>query len=93
MWAMGLWSISAIQNLRLVLGREFASEMTTALVSEGELEPRSGLAKRGSPSRPQYMLKHVLVQDAAYSSVLRRIQSVSPNFHASPRVPSPTSFL
>jgi predicted ATPase len=73
--------VREVAQLGAVLGREFAYEMlrALALVEEGRLQ--DGLAQlveaellyqRGRPPRAKYIFKHVLVQDAAYQSLLRR---------------------
>jgi predicted ATPase len=64
-----------------VLGREFAYEMLQALAGVEEATLQDGLAQlvsaellyqRGRPPRAKYMLKHTLVQEAAYQASLRR---------------------
>jgi class 3 adenylate cyclase/predicted ATPase len=62
------------------IGREFAHALLAAVVPkpEGELEPAldhliaAGLLfRRGVPPHATYLFKHVLVQDAAYGTLLR----------------------
>jgi predicted ATPase len=67
-----------------VIGREFSYELLAAVSGDrdealqGALERllHSGLIlRRGTTSRPTFLFKHALVQDAAYSSLLRSKRS------------------
>jgi len=73
--------VREVAQLGAVLGREFAYEMLKALaaVEESTLQERLSqlvgaelLYQRGRPPRARYMFKHALIQDAAYSSLLKR---------------------
>ncbi len=69
-----------VAQLGAVLGREFPYEMLQALYSQDDETLQSGLAKlveaelfyqRGRPPRSTYLFKHALIQDVAYTSLLR----------------------
>ena len=73
--------VREIAQLGSVLGREFAYEMISGLSAgdDGALQEGLGqlvdaklLYQRGRPPRAKYIFKHALVQDTAYSSLLRR---------------------
>ena len=64
-----------------VLGREFSYRLLAAVVGLKEVALRHGLARlneaeilfvRGEPPTAIYTFKHVLVQEAAYESLLKR---------------------
>jgi len=70
-----------VAQLGSVLGREFAYDMISALAGIEEDMLQSGLGQlvvdellyqRGRPPRSRYLLKHALIQDAAYQSLLKR---------------------
>ncbi len=70
-----------VAQLGSVLGREFAYDMISALAGIEEEMLQSGLGQlvadellyqRGRPPRSRYLFKHVLIQDAAYQSLLKR---------------------
>jgi tetratricopeptide (TPR) repeat protein len=72
--------IREVAQLGAVLGREFAYEMLRSLagVEDSLLQARLAqlvdtelLYQRGRPPRAKYIFKHVLVQDAAYASLLK----------------------
>jgi predicted ATPase len=63
-----------------VLGREFAYELLQAIVPQDEGTLQAGLVQlvraellyqRGRPPRARYLFKHALIQDAAYTSLLK----------------------
>jgi predicted ATPase len=63
-----------------VLGREFAYELLQALMAMEEATLQHGLTQlvgaellyqRGRPPRARYIFKHALIQDAAYTSLLK----------------------
>jgi class 3 adenylate cyclase len=63
-----------------VLGREFSYELIRLVAQRGEAELQAGLARlteagllfcRGVRPQSSYLFKHALVQDAAYSTLLR----------------------
>jgi predicted ATPase/class 3 adenylate cyclase len=63
-----------------VIGREFSYELLAAVAGRSERELRDELARlvnselvfqRGTPPESVYIFKHALVQDAAYSTLLR----------------------
>jgi len=75
-----LLSVKEIAQIGAALGREFSYEMLAAIArrSEDQLHnaldqlTASGLIfRRGTPPKANYMFKHALVQDAAYSTLLR----------------------
>ncbi len=72
--------IKEVAQTGAVIGREFSYELLAPLLSrsEGELQAaldrlvRSELVfRRGTPPAATYIFKHALIQDAAYSSLLR----------------------
>ncbi|MEE8291639.1 MAG: adenylate cyclase, partial [Candidatus Tectomicrobia bacterium] len=69
-----------VAQLGAVLGREFSYEMIQMVSSQDEDTVQVGLAqlveaellyRRGRPPRAKYLFKHALIQDAAYTSLLR----------------------
>ena len=69
-----------LAQLGAVLGREFAFEVLRAVTTEEEdtlqerltqLVEAELLYQRGRPPRAKYIFKHALLQDAAYTSLLR----------------------
>jgi predicted ATPase len=69
-----------VAQLGAVLGREFAYELLQALMTMEEATLQHGLAQlvdaellyqRGRPPRARYIFKHALIQDAAYTSLLK----------------------
>jgi predicted ATPase len=69
-----------IAQIGSVLGREFSYEIVEAVAQRTEAELRSALDRlsaagllfcRGTPPYSSYLFKHALVQDAAYSTLLR----------------------
>jgi hypothetical protein len=75
-----LGSAREVARIGAVIGREFDSDLLRAVagISEGELTAAldrlcdSGLVlRRGQPPTAKFLFKHVLVQDTAYSSLLR----------------------
>lgn len=70
-------------QLGAVFGREFAYEMlqTLTTVDEATLQGRLAqlvdaelLYQRGRPPRAKYFFRHALIQDAAYTSLLRSVR-------------------
>ena len=64
-----------------VVGREFTYDLLQALVPLDDATLQAGLAQlveaellyqRGRPPRSRYLFKHALIQDAAYTSLLKR---------------------
>jgi predicted ATPase len=77
-----------LAQLAAVLGREFTYEMLRAVSSRneaslrrdvGELVKAEILYQRGVPPEAEYVFKHALIQDAAYTTLLR---STRQQFHA-----------
>ena len=75
-----LLPVKEIAQTAAALGREFSYEMLAAVSrhSEAELNDALGqlteaglLFRRGTPPRADFAFKHALVQDAAYSTLLR----------------------
>src|SRR5262249_10326932 len=73
-------TVREVAQLGAVLGREFAYELLHALMTMEEATLQHGLTQlvdadllyqRGRPPRARYMFKHALIQDAAYTSLLR----------------------
>src|SRR5207253_7783755 len=71
-----------------VLGREFAYELLAAIAPQDEETLQTGLAQlveaellyqRGRPPRARYIIKHALIQDAAYESLLKDRKSTRLN--------------
>jgi predicted ATPase/class 3 adenylate cyclase len=69
-----------VAQMGAVLGREFTYEILQAISSQDEETLQVGLARlveaellyqRGRPPRAHYLFKHALIQDAAYTSLLR----------------------
>jgi predicted ATPase/class 3 adenylate cyclase len=69
-----------VAQLGAVLGREFAYELLQAIAPQAEHALQEGLAQlvhaellyqRGRPPRARYIFKHALIQDAAYTSLLK----------------------
>jgi len=74
-------TVREVAQIGSVLGREFAYEMIQAIAAHEELTLQNGLDQlvqaellyqRGRRSHARYTFKHALVQDAAYSSLLKR---------------------
>jgi class 3 adenylate cyclase/predicted ATPase len=72
-----------VAQLGAVLGREFAYELLQAIAPLDEEILQAGLAQlvaaellyqRGRPPRARYLFKHALIQDAAYTSLLKSIR-------------------
>ena len=70
-----------VAQLGAVMGREFTYELLRDLSPQGEQSLQAGLAQlveaellyqRGRPPRATYIFKHALIQDTAYTSLLRR---------------------
>ena len=70
-----------IAQVAAALGREFSFDLLSAVVAKPEDQLRDALGqlidaglifRRGSPPRESLIFKHALVQDAAYSTLLRR---------------------
>ena len=70
-----------VAQLGAVVGREFTYELLRALSPQGEQTLQAGLVQlveaellyqRGRPPRATYIFKHALIQDTAYTSLLRR---------------------
>jgi predicted ATPase len=75
-----LGTAKEVAQLGAVLGREFAYEMIQTIWSQDEDTLRAGLSRlveaellyeRGRSPRARYLFKHVLIQEAAYASLLR----------------------
>lgn len=73
--------VREVAQVGAVLGREFSYELVRALTTTEENLLRSRLEllvdaalvyQRGRPPHSSYVFKHALIQDAAYSSLLRR---------------------
>ena len=69
-----------VAQLSAVLGREFAYELLRAVAPLDEMTVQQALAQlveaellyqRGRPPQATYVLKHALIQDAAYASLLK----------------------
>ena len=69
-----------VAQIGAVLGREFAYELIEPVAQRRERELQAALGQlsdagllfcRGTPPHASYMFKHALVQDAAYSTLLR----------------------
>jgi class 3 adenylate cyclase len=72
--------VKEVAQIGAAIGREFSYELIAALARRTDEELRGVLHRlvmaelvfrRGSPPRESYIFKHALVQDAAYSSLLR----------------------
>jgi class 3 adenylate cyclase/tetratricopeptide (TPR) repeat protein len=75
-----LMPVKEVAQIGAALGREFSYELLAAVARHSEAELRealdqlteSGLVfRRGNPPHATFMFKHALVQDAAYSTLLR----------------------
>jgi class 3 adenylate cyclase/predicted ATPase len=75
-----LTTAKEVAQLGAVLGREFTYDMLWAVSSQDEATVQEGLTRlvaaellyqRGRPPRARYIFKHALIQDAAYTSLLR----------------------
>ena len=75
--------VREVAQLGAVFGREFAYEMlqTLTTVDEATLQERLAqlvdaelLYQRGRPPRAKYFFRHALIQDAAYTSLLRSVR-------------------
>ena len=73
-------TVREVAQLGAVLGREFAYELLQALMTMEEATLQHGLTQlvdaellyqRGRPPRARYIFKHALIQDAAYTSLLK----------------------
>jgi predicted ATPase len=69
-----------VAQIAAAIGREFSYALLAAVIGKPEEELRSGLDRlinagllfqQGSPPHATYLFKHALVQDAAYSTLLR----------------------
>ena len=72
--------VKEVAQIGAALGREFSHEVLAAVASRTDEQLRGALDqligaglvfRRGSPPRAAYLFKHALVQDAAYSTLLR----------------------
>ncbi len=70
----------AVAQVGGALGREFSLALLAAVADKSEAELKAALdrlvgagllIRRGTPLRPTFLFKHALVQDAAYSTLLR----------------------
>jgi class 3 adenylate cyclase/DNA-binding winged helix-turn-helix (wHTH) protein/tetratricopeptide (TPR) repeat protein len=75
-----LGAAKPVAQLGAVIGREFAYEVLQVVAPMDEATLQQGLAQlvnaellyqRGLPPQAQYLFKHVLIQEAAYQSLLR----------------------
>jgi predicted ATPase len=75
-----LGSAKELAQIGAVIGREFSHAVLTAVISKPEAELGSALDRliqagllfrQGVPPHATYLFKHVLVQDAAYGTLLR----------------------
>jgi predicted ATPase len=73
-------TVREVAQLGAVLGREFSYELLQALSTMDEATLQHGLTQlvdaellyqRGRPPRARYLFKHALIQDAAYTSLLK----------------------
>ena len=69
-----------VAQIAAAIGREFSHTLLAAIVRKPEAEVRSALDRligasllfrQGTPPQASYLFKHALVQDAAYSTLLR----------------------
>ena len=76
-------SVKEVAQLGAVLGREFDYEMLQALAVVDETTLQTGLSQlvahellyqRGRIPRAKFIFRHVLIRDAAYQSLLRRVR-------------------
>jgi class 3 adenylate cyclase/tetratricopeptide (TPR) repeat protein len=72
--------VKEVAQIGAAIGREFSYELLAAVARRGDTELRSALDqlteaglvfRRGTPPRATFIFKHALVQDAAYSTLLR----------------------
>jgi len=72
--------VREVAQIAAALGRQFSHEIITSVASVPEEQLRDALDqlvaaelifRRGRPPNAEYMFKHVLVQEAAYSTLLR----------------------
>ncbi|HEV2546226.1 MAG TPA: AAA family ATPase [Stellaceae bacterium] len=75
-----LASVREVAQIGAAVGRRFSHELISAVVSMPQKQLDDGLAqlvnaellfRRGTPPDAEYTFKHALVQDAAYSTLLR----------------------
>lgn len=75
-----LASVKQVAQMASAIGRNFTLELLTAVLTINEVELEEALSKlvegqilyrRGFPPHVSYEFKHVLVQDAAYASLLK----------------------
>ncbi len=75
-----LGKAKGIAQLAAMLGREFSAEVLQAVWTEDQETLRIGLQRlveaefiypRGEPPHERYLIKHALIQDAAYESLLK----------------------
>ena len=73
--------VKEIAQIGAAIGREFSRELLAAIADRPDAQLRDALEqlvssglilRRGSPQRATFIFKHALVQDAAYSTLLRR---------------------
>jgi class 3 adenylate cyclase len=96
-------SAKEIAQIGAVLGREFGYELIEPVAQRPERELQAALDRlseagllfcRGTPPHASYLFKHALVQDAAYSTLLRvslrRWRRISPISSSASRSCSPT---
>jgi class 3 adenylate cyclase/tetratricopeptide (TPR) repeat protein len=74
-------AVREVAQIAAALGRQFSHELISAISPMGQEQLNDALARlvdteliyqRGSPPHAEYTFKHALVQDAAYSTLLRR---------------------
>jgi class 3 adenylate cyclase/tetratricopeptide (TPR) repeat protein len=74
-------SVREVAQIAAALGRQFSHELISAVAPLPQQQLDEALAqlvraelifRRGSPPDAEYTFKHILVQDAAYSTLLRR---------------------
>jgi tetratricopeptide (TPR) repeat protein len=72
--------VKEVAQIGAAIGREFAYDLLAAVAGRGEAELQRALGQleeaglvfgRGTPPTATYLFKHALVQDAAYSTLLR----------------------
>lgn len=75
-----LVSVKEVAQIGAAIGRDFSYELLAAVAQIGDLQLRSALDqltdaglvfRRGTPPTATFLFKHALVQDAAYSTLLR----------------------
>ncbi|WP_407179395.1 AAA family ATPase [Bradyrhizobium sp. STM 3562] len=80
-----LGAAKEVAQIGAVIGREFSYELLAAVSENGDEALQAALERllhsglilrRGTTSRPTFLFKHALVQDAAYSSLLRSKRSM-----------------